>query len=148
MEHLRTTDEQDWSGDARLIADGIEHAILEERQIEDGVARIIASQLHSGQRSALYEFTSTGSISRPELFFEELGVDYKILDDETRWNIDALMVYALGRVLAGEVDAKDGWASLWGETEFDDNRCAACREHFANPHAIGCPLDSDDYLED
>lgn len=129
------------STDDELIARGIEHAIEEQRQIDHGVARIIASQLHSGQRSALYEFTSTGSISRPDLFFDELGVDYKILDDEARWNIDVLMVYALGRILDKDTESKQGWSRLWGESNRDDDRCAACGEHIANPHAVGCPLE-------
>ncbi|MGB3822470.1 MAG: hypothetical protein WA972_05870 [Rhodococcus qingshengii] len=129
------------STDDELIARGIEHAIEDQRQIDHGVARIIASQLHSGQRSALYEFTSTGSISRPDLFFDELGIDYKTLDDEARWNIDALMVYALGRIQDQDTDPKQDWSRLWGESERDDDRCAACLEHLANPHAIGCPLE-------
>jgi hypothetical protein len=61
------------SWDERVIRQGIEEALHEDRNIDDRTARYIASQLHGGQDSALYSLASTGNI--PPDIHDELTRD-------------------------------------------------------------------------
>lgn len=59
--------------DAERIAQGIAWAAEKERQINHATARVIASQLHEGQGSALYSFASSGAIDKQRLGPELAG---------------------------------------------------------------------------
>lgn len=81
--------------------------------ISDAAARMIASQLHGGQASALYSFTSTGAVSMEVI--EE--VDREIRDeshsDEVREWADELQQYLIRRHYTEQTDAVEGWSKLW-----------------------------------
>lgn len=97
--------EVDETTDERLIREGIERAIAEDRSIDNRTARYIASQLHGGQASALYSLASTGNIDEAvhgELISERL-VQPPIVQD---W-IDHLLAYCVNRLDKGPVE---GWA--------------------------------------
>ncbi|WP_329051239.1 antirestriction protein ArdA [Amycolatopsis sp. NBC_01488] len=100
-EHL--TDEQ-------LIHYGITEALREGRPIDHTTVRVIASQLHGGQRSPLYALASTGALTdglRDELDAwredNETGVEVE------PW-LDALDEYLDNRDDAAPVA---GWHQLW-----------------------------------
>lgn len=59
--------------DTERIEQGIQWAIEHERIINHATARVIASQLHEGQASALYSFSSTGAIDKARLGPELAG---------------------------------------------------------------------------
>jgi antirestriction protein len=83
------------SWDERVIREGIEASISNDRLIDNRTARYIAGQLHGGQTSALYALASTGAIppaAESELR-EERQVQPPIVQD---W-IDALTWYCQQR---------------------------------------------------
>jgi len=61
---------QELSRDDRAIHYGVLAAEANEREIDDGTARRIASQLHGGQASALYSLASSGTIDEERLYRE------------------------------------------------------------------------------
>lgn len=80
--------------------------------ISDGKARRIASEWHGGQGSALYSFTSTGTITddlvseiRSELVSAILGTNI-----EERKVLQDLLTYAKAHGMRGPVE---GWSSVW-----------------------------------
>lgn len=122
-------------------------ACAEEREISDATARVIAAQHCGGQASELYRFTSTGRISTA--FFAELDATIaETADEQDREHLVALGRYALEREDAGP---QEGWFDLWlqqpPESGWNENdRCSACGEHIADPHALDCPLNDDDFF--
>lgn len=98
--------------DHDLVRNGITEACRDRTGLTDGVARIIASQLHDGQNSALYSLASTGRIDET-LLIQEIG--YELLQDqlsgEDRVAARLLGLYVLRH---GDRPQVDGWADLWG----------------------------------
>ncbi|WMM74429.1 hypothetical protein RCF27_09175 [Rhodococcus pyridinivorans] len=138
--HFPTKHEHHWT-DEDLVEYELEHASTEDRTISDAAARVIASQFHDGQLSALYSFTSTGAIDR-EAFFSELARTMAGVEDEdVKKHLEALEQYAWTREDKGP---QENWSKLWltppGE-EVSDDRCSACGAHIAEPHSPECPLD-------
>jgi hypothetical protein len=105
MEGPETYDQQG-RPDAARIDLGIESAKAEDREIDDGTARRIASQFHSGQSSALYSLASSGTIDQ-EHVYRELGTEYEQQRDPRvqEW-INWLGTYCLRREAKGPVK---GW---------------------------------------
>lgn len=125
-------------GDALLIELGIDFARAESRQIDHGTARRIASQLHGGQDSALYELASSGAIDDDRLMAEL--ADLYLADDRPaflrNW-LDMLAAYADGREDKRTVD---GWYLTTEDSHGldDDYACRGCGEHFSDPHDPRC----------
>jgi hypothetical protein len=94
------------SWDAWVIERGIAVTLREGRDIDDRVARYIASQLHEGQASALYSLTSTGNIEEPRIH-DELTKDFDQQPEQIKRWINALGFYCLGREDKGPVE---GWS--------------------------------------
>jgi hypothetical protein len=88
--------------DRLLVRRGIDQARWRNREITDDVARLIASHLHSGERSTstLHAFTIDGSID--EGLYDELDVvaGHRLYARE--W-VDALVRYCLARKNPGPV---------------------------------------------
>jgi antirestriction protein len=94
------------SHDERLITQGIEAAVQDERPIDDRTARYIAGQLHGGQASALYSLASTGNIIE-DTVYHELYEDLEAQTPEVASWVEALRAYCLAREDKGPVR---GWA--------------------------------------
>jgi hypothetical protein len=77
--------------------------------IPDAAARIIASQFHGGQASALYSLASSGAIDMQRLAWEftVIYADSNTPEADKR-KLDHLGMYLLDR---------GGWAVLWGGDE-------------------------------
>jgi antirestriction protein len=99
------------TGDERSIRLGIEAARAADREVDDATARLIASQVHGGQASALYSLASTGNLADDRLE-GELRELYQSRDPRVRDWASVLGTYALHREHRGLVD---GWATLWAE---------------------------------
>jgi len=96
---------QQESGDLARIAQGIAAAELADRNIDDATARLIASQLHGGQSSALYSLASCGAVDYRDLRIELLA-DYDRSPDDVRRMIDHLGTYVIEHDGRGSVE---GW---------------------------------------
>lgn len=94
--------EEGW--DERVIREGIEAALAEERSIDDRTARYIAGQLHGGQESGLYALASSGAIT--DSVVGELVNERLEQEPGVRAWIDALISYCAQRPDSGPVD---GW---------------------------------------
>jgi hypothetical protein len=101
--------------DSRIIKQHIDAAIRECRPIDDATARMIAANIHGGQRSALYAFTSTGIVDRISLNHELMTqYHYDHTDgDLVIWHM-ALDQYIAARVHEGPVE---GWGRLWHDED-------------------------------
>ncbi|MDI9934738.1 hypothetical protein QM806_04615 [Rhodococcus sp. IEGM 1351] len=132
--------------DETLIDYEIAASDAQDRPINDAAARMIASQWHNGQASAMYSFVSTGEIT-PEFVYELGDTLASIEEPERRQHLRALVDYVYDR---DEITAVEGWSRLWlkqPDDQVDDwadhdlDNCPACGSHVAEPHANGCPLD-------
>ncbi|EON33770.1 hypothetical protein GTC6_05367 [Gordonia terrae C-6] len=131
--------------DEELIERSIDRALETEQRIDDATAKVIASMLHSGQFTALYALSSSGAISHR--LADELDLEHRLSIQQNapeirRW-VEQLQAYVQGRE---SHDPVEGWPQLWlqqpeaVERELDDEDCCVdCGEHFADPHAPGCP---------
>jgi antirestriction protein len=106
---FRAHQAQELSTDERAIQFGIEAARAEDREVDDGVARCIAAQLHGGQDTALYSFVSTGNLEDERLDNELLEL-YRSPDPRILEWASVLGTYALHREDRGPVN---GWHELW-----------------------------------
>lgn len=70
------------------------------REIDDDIARLICSQWHAGQHTAMYAFASSGHYDRAELL-EELSdvirTDYTAQGERARLSLDMLGTYFINR---------------------------------------------------
>lgn len=110
MERLPEQPEEELTGDVRQIKLGIDVARAEDRDIDPGTARRIASQLHGGQNTALYSLASCGAIDPDRLSAELVELD--IADDtppQVRGWLSMLSSYAMSREDKGPVA---GWYRL------------------------------------
>lgn len=104
------------TGEQPSDADRIEAGIVRAQEsasfIDDATARVIASQLHDGQASALYAFASTGAIDI-ERMDAELKATYEAFDGVDprvqQWAVE-LATYAFRRPEHGAVE---GWSRQW-----------------------------------
>lgn len=87
-------------------------AHAEGQEISDTIARMIASQWHSGGGSIGYRFVSTGAIADDpsDTWWSLFGGYYEQLDDDMRLQADMLSTYLLRRSDRGPVV---GWDGLW-----------------------------------
>jgi hypothetical protein len=92
--------------DRALIRRGIDQAAYWERQIEPGVARLIAAHLHRGPGSAVYAFAVSGAIT--DRLYEELDEARGHPSQQVRRWVHALGRYCLGRADRGPIA---GWAA-------------------------------------
>lgn len=107
--HERLTDED-------LVWQAIERANERDRPIEDADARVIASQLHNGQASALYSLASTGTINKERLDFElALSANASQYNARDLMAIDKLYHYTESR--RDDTEPREGWHKLWIEPE-------------------------------
>ena len=118
-------DEESW--DERVIREGIEAALAEERAIDDRTARYIAGQLHGGQQTGLYALASSGAIT--DTVVGELVSERLDQEPGVRGWIDALIAYCAQRPDPGPVE---GWVA---QTEALDRAELAARIS-----AVGTPL--------
>lgn len=142
MEHLPQQEPAFRLTDDHLVALAIIEAIAEKREITDAAARVMASQLHGGQWSALYEMASSGSIDEDRLP-EELAALY---NEET----STLQVRDMVNMLSSYCSKRDdkgsqpGWSLQWLETpelptglelnDFDDPEIVAELVYAVNMH--------------
>lgn len=143
-EHSPTPDHRYTDDD--LIDRELDLAEDMEERINDATAKVIASQLHGGQGSDLYAFTSTGFISNG--LMQEIDDAYQeFKDDElVKRRVAHLAVYLAARMCQPGGTAKvEGWQQLWLEASDErDDLCPCCFEPIIKPHRIGCPLGVDD----
>lgn len=101
------------SRDDTYIAEACRLAEEAQGIISDTAARMIASQFHGGQASAMYSLASTGAINmgglKPEL--TQTYVENTDFPDEAS-KLEYLAIYLLHHGDRGPVD---GWHTLWGE---------------------------------
>lgn len=120
------------SHDERVIREGIEAALVEERNIDDRTARYIASQLHEGQASALYALASSGAIL--DEVHDELTRDYNQQPEVVQNWINWLGVYCMDRPDAGPVE---GWAARAAEQDRAEEEAQARQELMERISAAG-----------
>lgn len=85
---------------------------LSGERITDGEARVIASQWHAGQSSALYALASSGAILKDDLL-RELYSEMITHDDRQSANRE---LAALERYvhIHGQRGPVTGWSAIWG----------------------------------
>lgn len=101
--------------DDELIQDAIFEAASKRQPIDHAAARMIASQYHSGQDSALYAFASTGAITG-ELLNEinfELSRSDRELEPQAESVLEALDEYIIDRIELDAVGPVKDWSTLW-----------------------------------
>lgn len=143
--------EQPSSPNRRLTDDNLidrELDISEEMGagIDHATARMIASQIHGGQASDLYSFTSTGFIANGLLAEINRNWDEFKEDEPVRRRIAHLAAYVAQRQTTEEGrQAIEGFSTLWLEQPDEaTDLCPCCSEHISHPHRVGCPLGVDD----
>ncbi|MGW5074041.1 hypothetical protein [Rhodococcus sp. NPDC004095] len=152
MERQQPNEHERRLGDEDLVNLEIQKAAEEERPIGHAGARVLASLIHDGQRSAMYALASSGALV--EGLEDEIAYD---ADIAARLGVDEMQMWMAQ--LAHYVETREdrepveGWSDLWlqqPETTYgDENRCNACGSHVAEPHAVGCPLgDEEEPAED
>lgn len=95
-------------GDWDIINTELDAAEREKRTVSDLVARVIATQFHGGQPSALYAFSSTGIIE-DHLDDEIHAAIQDSNEDEERRALEALDTYCKGR---SDKSRQAGWSTL------------------------------------
>ena len=130
--HLVPPYEAHESHDERVIREGIEAALAENREIDDRTARYIASQLHEGQGSALYSLASTGAIS--EEVHDELTRNFDQQSEQAKWWINWLGTYCLNRENKGPVP---DWAASAAAIDRDEDEARARQDLFERISAAG-----------
>lgn len=88
--------------DRLLVRRGIDQAKWHGREITDDTARLVASHLHPGERSALHRFMIDGSVD--ERLYDELEAVAQHRQYGRDW-VDALARYCLAREDAGPIKA-------------------------------------------
>lgn len=88
--------------DRLLVRRGIDQAKWHGREITDDTARLIASHLHPGERSALHRFMINGSVD--ERLYDELETVAQHRQYGREW-VDALARYCLAREDTGPITA-------------------------------------------
>lgn len=110
-------DEPVESNDDRFIREAMEatEATAMYAVIPDAAARMIASQYHGGQTSALYSLTSAGAIDTDSLRREitSFYVDESMTVGDLR-KLDHLAFWIMAHGNRGPVE---GWSELWGQPE-------------------------------
>jgi hypothetical protein len=95
-------------GDWDLIRAELRAAEDEERAISDLAARVIATQFHGGQSSAMYAFSSTGIIE--DHLDSEIHEAMRDSDEEEeRRALEALDTYCKGR---SDKSRQANWSTL------------------------------------
>lgn len=110
---------------------------------DHATARMIASQIHGGQTSDLYSFSSTGAI--PDGLMDELNSAFREFREDLveRRRIAFLAIYVAQRSSTTEgLQAVEGWSGLW--LDQPNELCPCCAEDISRPHRVGCPLGTDD----
>ncbi|MFJ6416519.1 antirestriction protein ArdA [Paeniglutamicibacter sp. NPDC091659] len=142
MERLPQQEPEFKLNDDHLVALAIIEAIAEEREITDAAARVMASQLHGGQWTALYELASTGSIDEERLPHEFV----ELYNEETASIQVKDMVNLLGTYCINREDkgSQSGWSLQWieapeipeglGLEDIDDPEIVAELVHAVNTH--------------
>lgn len=130
--HIVPPAEEQESHDERVIREGIEAALRENREIDDQTARYIASQLHEGQASALYSLASTGAIA--EEVHDELTRDFDQQTDQVKWWVNWLGTYCLNREHKGPVS---GWVESAAAIDRQEDEDAARHALFERISAAG-----------
>lgn len=98
--------------DDDIITQAVADASNYDAIISHAVARMIASQWHSGQRSALYSFASCGAIAGPAL---ESAITNEMNAADKESDIEALRaLWSYVQVHGPKRGPVAGWSSLWG----------------------------------
>lgn len=92
--------------DEQRIQRGMADALNEERVIDDGTARRIASHLHTGPDSALYALASSGAL--PDRLEREIAESVQDLPPARDSWIDALLAYTAAR--GDDRDPRPDWS--------------------------------------
>lgn len=103
---MSTREVDEPSADERVISEAVERA-LGGNLITPLQARVIASQWHSGQVSALYSLASCGAIR--EDCAEEVSRELRVAGHDDAAVLAALLLYVVSRGVRGPVT---GWANL------------------------------------
>lgn len=117
MEGLRPPHPEHLAGEMLSIVQGIESARLEERTVDDAVARLIAGQLHTGQVSPTYSLASSGAID-----LESLSSEIRFESERPETTPDMKLMYeALDAYAAehGDRGMVEGWNDVRYEGEPD-----------------------------
>lgn len=120
--------------DEEHINEAILEAAVEQRGISDAAARVIASQLHMGQGSALYALASSGGIQDDALYEIDGAIQDSTLDPLARAWAKELMQYVKSRLERDDVAAVEGWSKLWLEEKPHDH------DHLDRPALQEAPL--------
>lgn len=133
--------------DEELIDQEIAVCIDTESTISAACARMISSQIHSGQATSLYSFASTGAID--DRLLREIELEYVAdMDDEPQRNrLAFLSMYVAQRWVADDREAVEDWPALWLEQPRESDYCTCCSEHISRNHRVGCPLGVDDEVQ-
>ncbi len=99
--------------DTDRIDTGIAIANREQREIDHGTARAIASLFHDGSALTL-SFASTGAIiEEGDELYRALFPDYASLPTQEQGWANWFGTYAVQRIVKGETGPIAGWANLW-----------------------------------
>lgn len=108
--------------DRLLVRRGIDQAKWHGREITDETARLIASHLHPGERSALHRFMLDGSVD--ERLYDELEAVAQHQQYVRQW-VDALARYCLTREETGPIKAWTRQATRRAEARAEEWLSAA-----------------------
>lgn len=97
-------------GDFEQVMQNVDHAVVNNREIDDATARVIASMYHEGQWSVSYSFTSTGAIADLFELYRECFPNYDDLSTDEKLVADMFCSYVTRHGKRGPVD---GWSKLW-----------------------------------
>ena len=126
--------------DADRIAHGIAWAQEKDRAVNHATARVIASQLHEGQDSALYSFASSGAIDKARLGPELAGTYIQDdTPDEVKTWVEQLGLYLEQYEDRPPIHGWHGRHSLDNPPLDDDHCCTGCGAHWSYPHDLECP---------
>ncbi len=120
------------SHDSRIIRQGIEAAIHEDKDIDDRTARYIASQLHGGQASALYSLASTGKIDL--VVFAEMEAGRETFEPQVQGWVDVLRTCCEARPNKGPIE---GWMQRTAERDGGDDEAAVRQDLMRRISAAG-----------
>ncbi|WP_241473815.1 hypothetical protein [Mycolicibacterium neoaurum] len=150
IERISPSPERRRVSDDELLVAEMDTCEAMEMHISSSAARVIASQIHGGQGSELYSFTSTGRITNELLRELEIEFEAAAEDEPLSRKIAHLSAYIAKRWVAEDRDAVKGWHQLWVEQPDQQiDYCPCCSEHISRNHRVGCPLgvDEEDQLD-
>jgi len=134
--------------DDELIDQHLDRVEAEEIPLSDAAVRMIASQIHEGQSSAMYSFVSTGIVT--DRMKDELQRDIEAAQTAADQGQLRRLTHLARYVEQCEHEDTenlpgDQWSKAWLDQPVSGSEdCLVCHAFIADPHGVGCPLGTED----